>query len=333
MNKFQQLTIDERETIQEGLWNRISVREIARKLGRSLSSISREINKNLPWGYLRYSPRLAHTRAVMRRRERGKRLRLKHEFIRQYVLAKLKLRWSPEQISGKLETEYGHLISHEAIYQFVYNQYHRGGNGRCVGIDLVPCLRRKHKRRHRKYMPFKEIPARIKGKTFIDDRPSVVERRMQLGHWETDSMVSRQSLAGLNTTVERVSGYVCISPIQNIKSHDTAEAVIARLSNFPEPLRRSITSDNGSEFALHQMIANTLGVDFYFCHPYASHERGTNENTNGLIRDFFPKKTDFATISISEIQKVEYLLNTRPRKRLQWKTPLEVMSVAITHGI
>src|SRR3989344_8755779 len=103
MNKFQQLTIDERETIQEGLWNRISVREIARKLGRSLSSISREINKNLPWGYLRYSPRLAHTRAVMRRRERGKRLRLKHEFIRQYVLAKLKLRWSPEQISGKLE--------------------------------------------------------------------------------------------------------------------------------------------------------------------------------------------------------------------------------------
>lgn len=333
MNKFQQLSIEEREKIQEGLWNRISVREIARRLGRSPSSIAREINNNLPWGYRRYSPRLAHNLAAVRRIERGRRPRLKNKFIKKYVLEKLKLRWSPEQISGKLGEEYGYKISHEAIYQFIYSQYYDSGSNQCIGLDLVKYLRRKHKRRHRKYVPLKEIPANIRDKVLIDQRPAVVDRRIQFGHWETDSMVSGKSLAALNTTVERVSGYVCISQIENTKSRETAKAVIARLSDFPEHLRKTITSDNGNEFALHQEISKALGADFYFCHPYSSHERGTNENTNGLIRDFFPKKTDFATISISKIQKAEYLLNTRPRKRLKWKTPLEVIGVAITRGI
>lgn len=333
MSKFKQLTIEERETIQDGLWNKVSVREIAKRLGRSPSSVSREINKNLPWGYRRYSPRLAHRLAEAKRKERGERPRLKNEFIKNYVLEKLKLRWSPEQISGRLKKDFVYRISHEAIYQFIYNQYYDSGYSKCLSSDLIKYLRRRHKRRHRKYVPFKEVRTNIRDKTVIDERPSVVDRRIQLGHWETDSMVSRQSLVALNTTVERVSGYVCISMIENTKSEHTAEVIINRLSEFPKKLKRTITSDNGHEFSLHKLISKILEINFYFCHTYASYERGTNENTNGLVRDFFPKKTDFATIPVSEIQKVEYLLNTRPRKRLKWKSPLEVMSVAITRGI
>jgi len=326
MAHYQQLTIEEREKIQIRFWTRDSVRSIAQELGRSPATISRELKRNFPLEHRVYTPRLAQLRALRTRKQRGQRLRLKNEFVRNYVTQKLKLRWSPEQISGKLKEEYGYKISHEAIYQFIYSQYHRGGNGRCTGLDLVKYLRRRHKRRHRKYVPFKEIPLNIKDKVSIEKRPRVVDRRIQFGHWETDSMVSSKSFVALNTTVERVSGYVCISQIENTKGATTAKIIIDRLSRFPEYLRKTITSDNGSEFTLHQQIAEILDIDFYFCHPYSSHERGTNENTNGLVRDFFPKKTDFATIPVSEIQKVEHLLNTRPRKRLRWQTPLEVIN-------
>lgn len=317
------------------LWEKHSIRSIAHVLGRSPSTISREIKSNVPEGQRRYTPRLADDRARIRQQEKSSRTRLKDEFIKTYVIQKLRERWSPEQISGTLKEEYNQCISHEAIYQFIYSQYRRGGNGRCIGINLVQYLRRRHKRRKRKYIPFKEKRSSIKDKISIERRPWYIEKRRQLGHWETDSMVSRQSTASLNTLVERRSGLVKIAKVPDTTAAETKKAITQSLVSFPPHMRRTITSDNGHEFAEHKAVTKELDLKFYFCHTYASWERGTNENTNGLIRDYFPKKTDFANVSDEEIQKVEHALNTRPRKRHGWKTPLQIFNrgVALGSGI
>jgi len=328
---FKHFSIEEREYIQEKVWAKWSIRKIADGLGRSPSSVSREINKNNPEERKRYTPRLAQQRAKYTAHTRGQRERLRNAVIRKYVLEKLKLRWSPEQIAGRMKQETGYKVSHEAIYQFIYAQYHRGGNGRCVGKNLVKYLRHKHKRRSRKYVPHCDIPLNEQGKVYIHDRPSYIQKRIQQGHWETDSMVSRQSDTCLNTTVERVSGYVRIQKLKDHTSKETTNAIKSFFDTVPTEMRRSITSDNGTEFRGHKEIAPLFERGYFYCHKYASHERGTNENTNGLIRDFFPKKTDFGTLTEAEIRKAEYLLNTRPRKRLRYKTPLEVVGVALKH--
>lgn len=335
MTTYHHLTIEERETIQAMLWEKQSVRSIARTLKRPPSTISREINGNIPEEQRRYTPRLADERARVRQQKKSSRPRLKEELIQTYVIEKLKERWSPEQIAGTIETDHKKHISHEAIYQFIYSQYHRGGNGRCVGLDLVPYLRRRHKRRYRKYIPFKENRAIIKNKISIERRPRYIEKRKQLGHWETDSIVSMQSTASLNTLVERSSGLVKISKVPDTTAAETRKALMQRLAPLSPKMRRTITSDNGHEFAEHLTVQRELALKYYFCHTYASWERGTNENTNGLIRDYFPKKTDFTKVSDEEIQKVEHALNTRPRKRHRWKTPLQIFNrgVALGSGI
>lgn len=327
---FKHFSIEEREYIQQKIWAGWSLRKIAEELGRSHSSISREIAKNTPRERKRYTPRLAQTQAKLVNRQRATRERLKTTEIKTYVLEKLKLRWSPEQIAGRLKRDTGLTISHEAIYQFIYAQYHRGGNGRCIGVPLVQYLRHKHKRRNRKRVPYRDISLFEKDKIYIQDRPRYIEKRKQLGHWETDSLVSRESEVCLNATVERVSGYVRIQKLADHTSTATTDALVAFFGSLPHSLCRTITSDNGREFQGHQVISLLFDRGYFFCHPYASHERGTNENTNGLIRDFFPKKTDFAMLTEAQIQKAEYLLNTRPRKRLQYRTPLEVIGGAIT---
>jgi IS30 family transposase len=327
---FKHFSIEERECIQKYIWLRWSIRKIAKELGRSPSSVSREIKKNNPESRKRYTPRLAHIRAKEVNKTRGKRDRLRDNTIKAYVLEKLKLRWSPEQISGRLLRDKKLHISHEAIYQFIYAQYYRGGNGKCIGLNLVKYLRHKHKRRSRKYVPCQDIPLYQKDKVYIHDRPAYIKRRKQFGHWETDSMVSRQSNICLNTSVERVSGYVRIQILKDHTSTETTKAIMSYFSQIPAAIRKSITSDNGFEFRGHKDISQLFERGYFFCHPYSSHERGTNENTNGLIRDFFPKKTDFGTLTEEQIQKAEYLLNTRPRKRLKYRTPLEVLGVAFT---
>lgn len=328
---YSQLDIEEREAIQRGLWEGKSIREIARDIGRAPSTISRELNRNIRGERRRYAPRMAEERAQERVRKRGARPRLKNRTIHDYVIQKLKEEdYSPEQIAGTLPIEHaGSSISPEAIYQFIYAQYHQGGSGRCIGEDLRIYLKRKHKVRKPKYIPFKEEKGPIKNRIFIDYRPQEVDERIVVGHWEGDSMVSRKSLVGLNTLVERVTGLVCISKIKNTTAQETTNIVTKRLRRFPEILRKTITVDNGHENAGHQDITKSIGVKIYFAHPYHSWERGTNENTNGLIRWYVPKGTDFATVSNERIQAIEYRLNTRPRKRLGWRTPLEVFNQGV----
>lgn len=330
--KYKHLSILEREKIQSRLWEKVSIRSIAKELGRSPASVSREINRNIR---LRrsYRPRLANERALEKRQNRGRKLRLKSGFIRRYVIKELKQGLSPEQISGRLKIDHQESISPEAIYQYIYNQVYRDGRGLMKPgyHDLRPYLKRRHKHRGQKGMRKPRRIFRPHGPS-IDLRPKEVERRKSVGHWETDSMVSRKSTVALNTIVERKTGLVFITKIENGTAAATKEAVTKRLSVLPQNLLETITSDNGTENSMFDSVMTELGILWFFAHPYHSWERGTNENTNGLIRWYFPKGTDFATISNETIQTVEDALNNRPRKRLGWKTPLEVFneSVALT---
>jgi transposase, IS30 family len=332
--KYKHFSIEEREKIQEMLWQKFSIRAIAKTLGRSPSSVSREITRNINLKR-RYTPRVAHNRALEKRKSRGRKLRLKSGFIRRYVVEGLKAGLSPEQIAGRLSLEYpNQSISHEAVYQYVYSLVYRSGYGymRLHYHDLRPYLKRRHKRRQRKGLRKSQRIWRPKGLS-IDLRPKRVEKRKEIGHWETDSMVSRHNAVGLNTLVERKTGLVCITKIGDQKAKATTEAVTKRLKPLPAFSIKTITSDNGNENAFYDRVQNDLDLSWYFAHPYSSWERGTNENTNGLIRWYMPKGTDFDTITDEELEAIEYALNTRPRKRLGWKTPLEAFneSVALTH--
>ncbi len=327
--KYKHLTIEEREKIQELLWQKRSLRSIAKQIGRSASSLSREMKRNCPIKR-KYTPRRANERALEKRKCRGRKERLKSEGIRTYVTAHLKENWSPEQIAGCIKEDIEESISHEAIYQYIYSQVYRNGWGllKPGHEDLRIYLKRRRKRRMKKGMRRCQRIWRPKGRS-IEERPLIVDKRLRIGDFEGDSMVSKKSKVALNTLVERKTGLVFITKVQNCTAEKTKEAVIRRLKVLPEKLRMTLTTDNGSENFCHLEIEETLNVDCYFAHPYSSWERGTNENTNGLIRHYLPKGTDFATVSDDMIASIERELNNRPRKRLGFRTPLQEMSVAL----
>lgn len=299
-------------------------------LGRSPSSVSREIKRHLPKEKKRYTPRVAHEQALKSRHSRGRTDRLKNPQIREYVIAHLKKRWSPEQISGKMKQDINEKISHETIYQYIYAQIYRDGYGylKPGSEDLRIYLRWRRKRRHRKGMRAVQKLASKNGIS-IDERPIIVEKRKRIGDWEGDSVESKDHKPGINTLVDRKTGFVFITKLNAKSGQATTNAVTSRLTNIPRKYRKTLTLDNGPENRDWKPLREATGLDIYFAHPYHSWERGTNENTNGLIREYFPKKTDFSIISEEEISKVEHELNTRPRKRLNWKTPLELFSVAL----
>ncbi len=322
---YQHFTIEEREKIQELLWQKSSIRAIAKAVIRSPSSISREIRRNLPLERFLYTPRLAHERALAYRKHRGREKRLKNSLLREHVVSHLKLGWSPEQISATAKTAVGASVSHEAIYQYVYAQIHRDGYG-CIKPgreDLRPYLALRRKRRMKKGLR-KSYRIQKGNLPSIDERPKEVECRTAVGHWEDDCIVSRASLERLKTINERVSGIVFIAKIKDGTMEETNQAIMKRMNIVPLQFRRTLTRDRGSENMGYRELETSLGIRCFFAHSYHSWERGSNENTNGLIRRFFPKKTDFRTVRDEEIRWVEHLLNSRPRKRLGWKTPYEV---------
>lgn len=327
--QYHQLDLREREKLHLLIWDKVSLRQIARIMGRSPSTISREITRNTPPLYRRYTPHLAQEAYHARKVRVRQRPRLKNPIIVTYVLEKLKSDWSPELIAGAWSKTHPKLpISHEAIYQYIYTTTKPGETN-----DLRPYLRRKHKRRNRKYIPFKTIRTTIPERIGIEMRPAIVETRKQYGHWEGDAIESKRSQSAcLKTLVERKSRLVRMEKVERKTAELTTRATIGLLANYPHGLRRTLTQDNGTENADHQMITRAIKTKCYFAHPYRSSERGTNEQTNGLIRYYFPKGTDFATISETEIKRVEYLLNNRPRKVLNYSTPQEVFNrgVALT---
>lgn len=324
--QYKHFTVEEREKIQEMLWHKASIRTIAKALNRSPSSVSREIKRNKSPERNRYTPRLAHKRALEHRKKRGREQRLKNNAVRAYVVFYLKLGWSPEQIAGRIQRDIGESISYEAIYQYIYVQIHRQGHGYVKPgcEDLRPYLARHRKRRMKKGL---RKPYRIdKGPLpSIDERPKAVNKRKEIGHWEDDSVVAAPTNpVRLRTTNELMSGVVFIAKAHNRTMAEANRITEERLGVLDPNLRKTLTRDRGSENMGYEELEQTLGISCFFAHAYSSYERGANENLNGLIRRFFPKKTDFRTISDEQIQAVEYLLNTRPRKRLGFRTPYEV---------
>lgn len=325
------LTLEERISIEIEWKKGRSITEIARKLKRNKSTISREIGDRARYGAGSYKATQAHARACARIEKRGNVRRMeKHADLRTYVTKKLKLGWSPEQIAIRLPIDYPDCedmrLSYETIYQYVYAQVARNGNGAVkVGCeDLRPYLCRRHTRRAKKGFRKAQKAERNAGLPSIETRPAIVETRTEVGHWEDDLIVSRESPANIKSTNERMSGVHLFRKTRDGTIEACDAALCARLTPIPKKFLKTLTRDRGSENRGHVALAEKTGFDIFFAHPYASYERGSNENGNGLFRRFFPKGTDFANISDDEVAKVEYLINTRPRKRLNGRTPAEV---------
>ena len=287
--------------------------DMARELGRHKSTISRELDRNAPptnKGY--YLSHKAQERAFNRWSATHKRERLKSEEIREYVESRLKNGWSPEIIAGRLSIEKpGKAISHEAIYQYIYE----------TRKELVSCLLRRHRKRMKKGHSRKHQKSHIPNRVSISERPGIVEDRVRVGDWEVDSMVSRQSKSAINVLVDRRTRIAVLNKLEQKTAGATAAVIVESLIKYP---RHTITYDNGSENTGHEEINKVLDIKSYFCYPYHSWEKGTVENTIGLIRRFLPKKTDMANVSKGEIMEIEGWLNNRPRKCLNYKTSLEV---------
>ena len=231
---------------------------------------------------------------------------------------------SPELISVGISNELlGQRIGYEAIYQYIYSD----------ARHLIPYLVRKHKARKYRGYSRKHAKSHIPHRIPIDARPEVVNRRLRFGDWEVDTVSSRQSKAGLLVMSERKSRAIFVNKIYRKTSSRVRYGVINRMENLPKELVRTLTMDNGPENAEHQAVNDALGTKSYFCTPYHSWEKGTIENSIGLIRRYFPKKTDFLKVSYYDVKRVERILNNRPRKCLNYATPSETLSGAFAGGM
>ena len=281
---YKHINLEERDRIAEMKALGQTMTEIATELGRSKSTLSRELKRNATAAYKVYLSHRAQERAVTRKQEAGSRPRLKNEQIASYVRKKLEQGLSPELIAGRIGLEHSGLsISHEAIYQYIY---HPKTEGRA---ELIGHLVRRHRKRKSKGTGRKERKTKIPNRIPIEDRPLSVENRSRFGHWEGDSLVSRKSLAALNSLVERKSRLLLLTRLKRKSAELTTDAVILRLQELPENVRRTLTLDNGTENAKHEAITEAIGIQCYFARPYASWQRGTNESVNGLVKTSLSK--------------------------------------------
>ncbi len=323
-NGYRHLSLRERDRITELRFHSMSLREIAKELGRSPSTLSRELRRNATPSYKVYLSHRAHERAVTRKKEAGVRLRLKDERIVSYVRTRLVEGWSPELIAGRISQEMrGVVISYEAIYQYIYHPKTEGRE------ELIGCLVRGHRKRKKKGIGRKDRKTKIPNRIPIEERPLSADNRSWFGHWEGDSLVSRKSLAALNSLVERKSRLLLLTRLERKTAEQTSDAVIQRLQGLPDGARRTLTLDNGTENSRHEDITKAIGTRCYFARPYASWQRGSNEQVNGLVRRYFPKGTDFSKITDEQVARVELIINNRPRKCLGYKTPLEIASASV----
>ena len=303
---YNQLTQEQRYQIYALLKMGHNQSEIANVICVHKSTVSREWRRNR--GQRGYRPKQAHHKAMSRRKWDRRRIQ-PQTWV--WIEEKIRQDWSPEQISLWMRKYESVNVSHEWIYQYIYADKSAGG-------DLHKHLRCQKKQRKR--YGSNDRRGKITTQVSIEQRPAIVEKRKRLGDWEADTMIGKKSPYALVTLVERKSRFTLLKKINRRTAAAAKEAMIQMLK--PYPLRTlTITCDNGSEFADHQEIAEELNTDVYFAHPYASWERATNENTNGLARQYFPKGSDFSKITDEKVQFAENRLNSRPRKCLDIKTP------------
>lgn len=317
---YKHITREERVKIETLRKEGYSKSEIAERLNRHRSTIVRELERNFECAGVTYKARDAQKRKVKVREEANASLRklVPDTPLALKVEESFKQHWSPEQIAGRMKKENRGLsvLCHETIYQYVYK--HRR--------DLIAYLRQGRKRRYRRRYGTKIREKRREEakKKRIDTRPKIVERRSRVGDWEGDTIVGKEKTVHLLTHVDRKSGLVLIDKLPRATAKNARTITTKRFKRMPKKKRLTMTYDNGTTFAEHEELERDLDMPVYFAYPYHSWERGTNENTNGLIREFFPKGTAFKDLTKKEIRRVEKLINNRPRKRHGYANPLEV---------
>ena len=310
------LTVEEREIIAHLHRAGKMLRQIADRLGRSKSTISRELRRNRSRnGYWAVA---AQKKADTRRSQRPWTPKIERPELRRYVRERLRQYWSPDEIAGRSRADFPkdrrQQISHQTIYTWIHDQ----GEG---GTRWRRYLRRGGRKRSEP-----EKRGRLPTSVSIAGRPAVVDRRSRYGDWEGDTVVGANRRGGAVTLVERKSGYLLLAGVDNLQAATVRQAAAKLYATMPPVLRKTLTLDNGKEFAEHEQLALEAALKIYFARPYSAWQRGTNENTNGLVRQFFPKGTDLADLHEHRFTKVQHLLNHRPRKRLGYRTPCEILN-------
>ena len=311
---YHQITSEERYTIATLRQEGFNQSQIARALGRHRSSISREIRRNLSSYDNCYRPFVASHRARARRSRSRRNARFGPEEI-QLVERLLKKRWSPEQIAGRLRQEGRLSISHETIYRYTWSDKAEGGSLH----KYLRCATKLRRKRHNSY----DSRGRLAGKRHISERPSWIEKRKSIGHWEADTVVGKGSKDCVATLVERKTGLTMIGKLPDRCSSSMSSRIRSLIRREPDRFK-TITADNGTEFHDYESVERSTTVRFYFATPYHSWERGSNENLNGLLRQYLPKNTSLAGLTQRQCDAIAKSLNTRPRKRLGYRTPEEV---------
>jgi IS30 family transposase len=314
------LSFGEREEIALGRARGESLRKIAARLVRAVSTVSRELAAN--GGRARYRAGKAHRRAWARSRRPKPAKLAACPPLQATVTAWLDQLWSPVQIARRLRAEFPDdpmmWVSHETIYQSLFVQ----GRG-ALRRELTRCLRRGRTYRHQRGRAEKR--SRIPDMVMISERPAEVEDRAVPGHWEGDLLVGRNNKSAISTLVERSTRYVLLARLGDHSAPAVRDAITTQILRLPEHLRRSLTWDQGREMANHAAIADATGLEIYFCDPAKPWQRGSNENTNGLLRQYFPKGTDLRSFTADELEYVSWEMNQRPRETLGWDTPAQAL--------
>jgi transposase, IS30 family len=310
-----QFTESDRAVLAHLLELKVSKKEIAQRLHKDRSSVYRELKRNTsPVGYV---PEEAQSRTDCRRWA-SRRRKMRDPQVVRYVCLRLRRFWSPDQIAGRSRREFRRQPQRQISRQTIYNWIRQQPPEECR--EWRACLRFGVRRRRRR-----EDAGRLPNAVRIDGRPAIVASRRRYGDWEGDTIVGHGRVGGLLSLVERKSGFTLLARVPDRRAATVRSAAESRLLALPDMLRRTTTFDNGKEFAEHERLSAATGMAIYFAQPYAAWQRGTNENTNGLVRQYVPKGTDLKATSHRAVAAVEASLNDRPRKRLGYRTPREVL--------
>lgn len=314
---YHQISASERDLIALYRGRGLGVKRIAKILGRSHSSVIRELHRNSFRGK-HYVAIHAQAKSVSRKSKANSHPKIAAlKWLEKYTRLKLQAGWSPEQIAGRLKKESGkNIVCHETIYRYIYREENHKD-------DLRQFLPRHYKKR-RKWSGRRVHRGQIDRRVSIHDRPEEINQRKEFGHWEDDTVEGKGHKDGLHTTLERLSRFYLAKKVAAIASPEAVTAQKNIFSKLPKGARLSVTHDNGRENHLHYQLTDELGIKTYFADPYSSWQRGSNENANGILRRYFPKGTDFSTVSQSEINDVIWEINSKPRKCLGYNTAQEV---------
>jgi len=299
----------------------LTQKKVAELLNKTPSAICQELQRNPANTIMGYDAGIAKKKTTERRVRANARFKKieNNEWLRKYIIRKIKINWSPEQISGRLKIDYpndgNRIIGKDSIYKYIYNE-------RKDLVKYLRCQKGKYRRRYGTRIRAKRREEMKKKR--IDERPEIVEIRGRIGDWEGDTIVGGEKTIHILTHVDRRSGILFADKLERATAELTKQKTIERFNKIPRSKKHTITYDNGSTFASHELTERKTGIDIYFAWPYHSWERGCNENANGLLRQFFPKKSSFDIVTQEQIENAVKLINNRPRKRLNYRTPAEV---------